>query len=186
MNLMVPINKLYWYFIELITLNSKFRVQSQSSKMANSVEIPIRYSLSSNQELEKYLKPIAILMKVFGFNMPLSGQLGDCLQNRFVILLGWMFLLTNLLSCIALMYIVSFSYDVSMKRSLTISWTLTITYINDIMFKILIHLYLLVIVGATTKQLQLIKILQKLSFPGLKIRQFPIPITILLLLVRPY
>lgn len=152
--------------------------------MSYSVENPAHSSPHVTQELEKFLKPVVVLMKVLGFNLSyLPEHVPHRLQSRLVKLLGWIFLITNLINCVTILYILSIKFQVK-GRSSTILWTLKITFFNDMMFKLLNHLSLLITVSDTSTQLQLSKILQKLSFPGLKIRQLSVPVIIIFLTVK--
>ncbi len=155
--------------------------------MSNKVEclLPVRHfpsalhQESANDELQQFLKPIVLFLRFTGIQLAQFGR-----KRLFIRLVNVIFFTANIYGCVTIVKTILSYWDRAESTTMTISWTILISYTNEIFFKLWGHLSFIVM-AAGLRPVRLWKTIQQLSFPGLKIRQFTKSALIIYLLVRP-
>lgn len=182
-------NNINWVLRDERNIHTYFRLFIDVLVMSNRVEclLPVRHfstafhQESENDELELYLRPIVLFLRLTGIQLPQSGR------NRFFFrLANVIFFAADVCMCvIVIKMILSHYWGRAEVTTMTISWALLISFTNEILFKLSGHLSLIV-KAAGPEPSRLWKTIKQLSFPGLKIRQFTKSVLVVYLLVRPF
>lgn len=134
---------------------------------------------NTDDEVERFLKPLVIYLKFLGISLKLSDSV---IKNRLNCLLGWLVLVITLSWNIYISCNFVFANYEQFTRVSTFSITMFVGLTSDILFKLLNHVALLKL-AKHSKYQELMKIIHRLSFSGLKIRQYSTVALVLFLLV---
>ena len=125
-------------------------------------------------ELDRFLKPLFTFFKFLGINMnppPThrndKGVVNCCKQRN----IGWLIFAMSVTCNIFIVYSVLSGTSQTFDRMTSMAFTLLISLISDMLFKFFNHLALLRLASGP-KILTIMKTIRRLSFKGLKIRQY--------------
>lgn len=137
--------------------------------------------------LSQFLRPLDIVFKFIGIPLIHRRHLAQTAKYKLIRLLGWLIFAlnigTNLLAMTMWSPGSSSSGNKILKTSSTITGTVLILTLNDLLYKWGGHLTLLLLSGGS-RQLKLARTLQRLSGPSVQIRQFSKIVLIIFLLVK--
>lgn len=142
---------------------------SMKSKRFNSFRLSLKKRKDEADDgVARCLKPLVIFLKCLGIEWIRENEAGPRHRvNGLIRLMGWLFFAQNVGSCFVYISLISSTLPL---QNLTAKFSFAIIYTNEILFKVINHLALLLLAGSP-RQLQLERIFRQLDYSGLNIKQ---------------